>query len=64
MRELMTSSSRFAERSGYKIVGLSGRRAAPADWAAAAREAVGVAAVATALDSVRDFLSLRKRSSA
>jgi len=36
----MTSSSRFAERSGYKIVGLSGRRAAPADWAAAALEEV------------------------
>jgi len=65
----MASASRFAERSGYKIVGLSGPPGAPADWAAAAREAgwataAGLAAVATALDSARDFLALRKTSGA
>jgi hypothetical protein len=50
------------------IVDLSDRRAAPADLAAAAREAAeamaaGLAAAATALDSARDFLALRKTSS-
>jgi len=47
------------------IVDLSGRRAAPADLAAAARGGVGataaeLAAAATALDSVRDFLASQK----